>query len=149
MVDLPSVGQLDTSPSVPDMLISPSRRFVRGAQKRKFLPRYQQRRRQACCAQVCSPVASPRSYREHQLLVYLPVDLRAELHTHIPLLGLHPAATYCLRSAPPEMLEWSPPLRPIFGISLQQAEGDIDDAGNMVRPRGNATTFVAIWEVDR
>ena len=66
--------------------------------------------------------------------------------THILRLGLHLAATYSLRSAPRKTLEWSPLLRLISYNSLQQAEEDGGDAGNMIKEHKKGTVPVALGE---
>lgn len=115
---------------------------------RKVSQQCQQRRRQAYCAQAYSPVVGLHSY--HRISLWFVNSLvSGTLHTHILPLGLHLAATYSLRSAPPEMLEWSPLLRLISDTFLQQAEGDVEGAGNIIRDRGNATMFVALTEIER
>jgi hypothetical protein len=75
--------------------------------------------------------------------------MSGKLHTHILLLGLRLAATYSLRSAPRKMLEWSPLLRLISYTSPQQAEEDVEDAGNMIKQTGNVTMFVGLRDMDR
>jgi hypothetical protein len=47
------------------------------------------------------------------------------------------------------MLEWSPLLRLVSYTFLQQAEGDGEDAGNMIKERRNVTMLIALRKMDR
>lgn len=47
------------------------------------------------------------------------------------------------------MWEWSPLLRLISYTFLQQAEGGVDNAGNMIKERGDVTTLAVLRKMVR